>query len=164
VLLLLEGSKKFESRKAKKVSHVATCARFLFGVLTAFSGQAALSPSNAAAATSGITYHGRILNPDGTPLEGSAVQFRFQIRTPDAQSCVMYEEKQVKDMTKSSGVFSVTLNDGTGLRSDDAAYSFDQIFGNRGSFYFSPNTCVSGNGVYNPNSSDRPQNLGLLSQ
>ena len=65
----------------------------------------------------GITYQGRILNPDGSALESSSVQFLLQIRSPGSENCLMYEETQVKDMASSSGIFSITLNDVTGTRS-----------------------------------------------
>ena len=107
-----------------------------------------------ASTNSGITYHGRIVKPDGAPLEGANVQFRLQIRTPDASNCLMYEERQTKDMRNSSGIFSITINDGTGDRIDTSGYTLDQIFANRGSFSFDLSACNSGSGIYIPNSSD----------
>ena len=46
----------------------------------------------ALAVNSGVTYQGRILKPDGTPLSGQFVQFKLQIRTPDGNDCLLYEE------------------------------------------------------------------------
>lgn len=106
-----------------------------------------------ATANSGITYHGRILNPDGTPLTDSAVQFKMQIATPDGQTCLMYQEIQTKDLSTTSGAFSITLNDGTATPTL-YGYNMDQIFGNYGSFSFSASNCVSGTGSYTPNPSD----------
>ncbi len=70
------------------------------------------------AQNSGITYHGRILRPDGAPLEGASVQFKMQIQSPGAESCLMFEELQTKDLRNSGGVFSITMNDGSGQRTD----------------------------------------------
>lgn len=106
-----------------------------------------------AAQNSGITYHGRIIKPDGNPLEGAAVQFKVQIRTPEGNNCLMFEEQQSKDMRGSQGLFTITINDGTGTRTDSTGYSLDAVFGNRGSFTFAPNTCTTGS-TYSPNTND----------
>jgi hypothetical protein len=110
-------------------------------------------PTNAFASNSGITYQGRIVRPDGTALEDQTVQFKIQIRTPDTNNCLMYEEIQVLDMRNSGGLFALTINDGTGSRTDSGAYNIDQIFANRTPFTFSTTDCVQGSN-YNPNSSD----------
>jgi hypothetical protein len=110
------------------------------------------------ASGSGITYQGRILKPDGTPLVGSSVQFRLQFRTPDNQNCLMYEETQVKDMSGSDGVFAITINDGTGVRTDTSGYLLDTVFSNRPiAFSFASATCVTGTPgttTWTPNASD----------
>ena len=110
----------------------------------------------AVASTSGVTYHGRIIKPDETPLEGAAVQFRLQIRTPGNENCLMYEEIKTVDMRNSGGVVSLTMNDGTGTRADSGTYNFDQIFANRGTFNFSSSNCAAGTGAtsYAPNEAD----------
>ncbi|MEK7356998.1 MAG: hypothetical protein AAB250_11150, partial [Bdellovibrionota bacterium] len=106
-----------------------------------------------AATTSGITYQGRILKPNGDALEGSNVQFRIQIRTPQNEDCLMYEEVKALDMRNSRGIFSVTINDSTGVRTDATGLGLDKIFGNRGSFTFDPATCSLGNS-YTPGTYD----------
>jgi hypothetical protein len=106
-----------------------------------------------ATANSGITYHGRILNPDGSPVTNSAVQFKMQIATPDGQTCLMYQEIQTKDLSATNGAFSITLNDGSGTATL-YGYNMDQIFGNYGTFSFSASNCLSGTGSYTPNASD----------
>jgi hypothetical protein len=105
------------------------------------------------AAGSGITYQGRILKPGGTPLEGSNVQFKLQIRTPDSGSCLMYEEIQSLNMVGSSGSFDLTINSGLGVRTDSTGLTLERIFANRGSFTFDGSTCTSGS-AYIPNSGD----------
>ena len=123
---------------------VAMTAIFAFGAL-------------ASAANSGITYQGRILKPDGTPLTGASVQFKLQIRTPDANNCLMFEEQQLLDMRNSNGVFALTINDGSGTRTDASGYSIDRVLANSSGaanvFTFNPATCSSGNS-YAANSSD----------
>ncbi len=102
----------------------------------------------------GITYHGRILKPDGSALESSSVQFLLQIRSPGSENCLMYEETQSKDMSSSSGIFSITLNDGTGTRSDTPTYNLDRIFSNRSVLTFDTTRCSSGS-TYTPASGDK---------
>ncbi|WP_413942835.1 hypothetical protein [Bdellovibrio sp. HCB-162] len=64
-------------------------------------------------APTALTYQGRILKTDGTPLEYSSVSFIFQITNP-AGSCVIYQE-QVSgyNMVNSGGVFDVAIGNGT---------------------------------------------------
>ncbi|RYZ93072.1 MAG: hypothetical protein EOP06_02220 [Proteobacteria bacterium] len=110
--------------------------------------------AQAAPGNSGITYQGRILKPDGSSLEGTNVQFRLQIRTPDSGGCLMYEEIQAIDMRNSKGVFALTMNDGTGARTDSSGLTLDRIFGNFGTFTLNVATCTTGTGVYAPNDGD----------
>lgn len=102
---------------------------------------------------SGVTYQGRILKPDGTPLEGQTVQFRLEIRTPNTSNCVMFSETKTLDMRNSNGLFALTMNDGTGARTDATSIGFDRVFANRGSYTFDPSTCSSGSS-YTPNEDD----------
>lgn len=114
----------------------------------------ALFASLAHAASSGVTYQGRILKPDGTPLNGTHTQFKMQIRTPDAQDCLMYEEVQQQNLSQTDGAFSLTINDGTGTRTDSTGLTLDQVFANHGAATFATSTCSSGTGTYTPNPSD----------
>ncbi|MBN8536467.1 MAG: hypothetical protein J0M15_05405 [Deltaproteobacteria bacterium] len=123
--------------------------KFIFFIFSFFF----LTSSQVFATGAGITYNGRILNPNGDPVQGNSVQFKLQIRTIGNENCLMYEEVQVKDMSGSDGVFTLTINDGSGTRLDSAAYGLDQIFANRGTFSFPTNYCASGNS-YAPNPSD----------
>jgi hypothetical protein len=108
---------------------------------------------SAIAAGSGITYNGRLLDPSGNAVVSNNVQFKLQIRTPGNENCLMYEEIQSKDMTNSDGVFSITINDGTGSRTDSTGFTLDQLFANRGSFNFPGGYCVTGS-VYNTTPTD----------
>ncbi len=114
-----------------------------------------LPTSSFAAFTAGITYHGRILKPDNTPESDSSVQFKLQIYTPGSENCLMYEERQTKDLSTSSGVFAITINDGSGTRLDSSGYQLDQIFANRSgaSLTFPGGTCSIGS-TWNPNIAD----------
>lgn len=118
--------------------------------------------AEAVPAQSGITYQGRILRPDGAPLAGASTHFKLQIRTPNSNNCLMYEEEQVADMRLSNGAFSLTVNDGTGARTTlligdsgaaAAPIGLDRIFGNRGAFTFNSGTCSSGSS-YTPSDGD----------
>lgn len=100
--------------------------------------------SGAMAAGPGITYQGRIFKPDGNPLEGSSVKFRMSVRSPGAENCLLYEEAQTINMAGSSGMFALTLNDGTGTRIDTATYSVSRIFANRATLTLDSTRCVSG--------------------
>ncbi|MBX3041966.1 MAG: hypothetical protein KF789_14765, partial [Bdellovibrionaceae bacterium] len=68
--------------------------------------------SSGAVASSGVTYHGRLLKPNGQPVTSNSVQFKVQIRTPSPSLCILFEEIYTRDLSMSAGVFSLTLNDG----------------------------------------------------
>lgn len=105
------------------------------------------------AIAAGLTYQGRIFKPDGTPLESSSVQFRLQVRTSGSENCLLFEELQTLNMQSSLGVFSMTLNDGSGIRLDTASYNLENIFSNRGTFTLDSTRCVSGT-TYTPSATD----------
>ena len=102
---------------------------------------------------SGITYHGRILKPDGEPLQGEHVSFRLQIRTPGSENCLLYEEVHSRDMRNSNGIFSLTLNDGTATRGNDSGLNLERVFQNHGIFTGLPD-CKGGSNKYTPSASD----------
>lgn len=112
-----------------------------------------LAVSSLAYAGAGITYHGRLMDPNGDPVVGPAVQFKLQVRTPGTESCLLYEETQSKDLSQSSGVFSVTLNDGSGIRTDSSGLAFEQIFSNKNSLTFAASACSTGT-TYTPTTTD----------
>lgn len=103
-------------------------------------------------ASAGITYHGRLLKPDGTPVI-SSVQFRLQIRTPGAQNCLMYEEYQSKDLSATNGVFAIAINDGSAYQPNTEPFTLDRVFQNRGVFTFGAGKCTGAN-TYTPDSTD----------
>ncbi|XGC80309.1 tail fiber domain-containing protein [Bdellovibrio bacteriovorus] len=67
------------------------------------------------AAPNSLTYQGRIVKSDGTPLEYNNVSFVFEITSPNG-SCVIYrEQKNGVNMANSKGVFDVPIGTGTKL-------------------------------------------------
>ncbi|MBL7671665.1 MAG: hypothetical protein JNM39_14360 [Bdellovibrionaceae bacterium] len=105
------------------------------------------------AAGPGVTYQGRILKPDGSPLEGASVQFRMQVRSPGAENCLLFDEMQTLSMVGSAGAFALTLNDGSGTRLDTATYPISRIFANRETMTLDSTRCSSGT-TYTPASTD----------
>jgi hypothetical protein len=106
-------------------------------------------------AGSGITYHGKILKPDGiTPVNSTTTQFRIQVRTPGTENCLLWEEQQTKDLSSSNGAFSITIADTSEptLIANTLPYTLERIFSNRTNFT-SLTGCSSGSG-YNPSSVD----------
>lgn len=87
-----------------------------------------LSSSLAGAAPAVFTFQGRVLKSNGRdPVESASVLFRIQIRSADGL-CLLFEETHLKDMTGTSGVFS--LNIGEGSNSNVAVLSLPQVFDN----------------------------------
>ncbi|MBX3040732.1 MAG: tail fiber domain-containing protein [Bdellovibrionaceae bacterium] len=86
-------------------------------------------------------------------MNSNSVQFRLQVRTPGPEDCLMFEEIQVVDMSKSQGTFSLSLNDGSGFRQDSYTWNLFDVFSNRRSFSFIGSDCT-GPTVYTPNPAD----------
>ncbi|KYG70328.1 cell wall anchor protein [Bdellovibrio bacteriovorus] len=68
--------------------------------------------ASALAAPPALTFQGRILKTDGTPLEYSNVSFIFQITDPSGH-CVIYQEQVTGvNMENSKGIFDVPIGKG----------------------------------------------------
>lgn len=105
-------------------------------------------------ASSGITYHGRILKSDNSPVVSLTTQFRLQIRTPGSENCLLWEEQQTKDLSPTNGIFSITIADTSepSLIPNTLPFSLDRVFSNRTNFT-SLTGCTIGT-TYNPTGSD----------
>ena len=97
-----------------------------------------------AQATSGVTYHGRLIDGSNNVVTATSVQFLIEIRTPGNENCLMYSETQTKNLSATGGAFSITLNDGTGTRNDSSGLSFTNVFVNNGTVTFPGGTCAVG--------------------
>jgi len=87
--------------------------RFLILNVLAVSFLLAFGVSEAVASPAALTYQGRILKANGSPLEYSNVSFIFQIVDPSGQ-CVIYQEQVTGvNLTNSGGVFDVPIGSGT---------------------------------------------------
>lgn len=104
-----------------------------------------------AEASTGISYHGRLMLPSGESVK-TLTQFRIQIRTPGNENCLMYEETTSRDLSLTDGVFSITIADGTGSRTDTLGLGLDAIFANRSKFVFTENCAIVSD--YTPNFAD----------
>jgi hypothetical protein len=104
-------------------------------------------------ADSGITYQGRLLKPDGTPVLSASVLFKLQIRTPGGVDCLMYEETQTADLSTTNGSFAISLGDGSGSRQDSNSWSLFEALSNRKAFSFSAADC-NGTNTYSPAAKD----------
>lgn len=100
--------------------------------------------------SSGISYVGTIIQPNGTPLTGS-VSFELEIDSPSPSSCLMYKESQTVTLD-ADGTFAVTINSAASTRLDTTGYTIDQIFANQGTFTFASG-CLVGT-TYTPGSAD----------
>ncbi|QDK39739.1 tail fiber domain-containing protein [Bdellovibrio sp. NC01] len=86
--------------------------------------------SYAFASPTTLTYQGRILGSDGSPLEYNDVSFLFEIKSEDGL-CVYYrEQKNGVNMTNSKGVFDVPLGTGTQLFPTSGSVGLKDIFDN----------------------------------
>ncbi len=63
-----------------------------------------------------ITYHGRILEQSGRPLDSNNVTFKIQIFSPNPGKCLLYEEVRTVSTSGRDGVFVIPIGDGDGTR------------------------------------------------
>ncbi|HRO67441.1 MAG TPA: hypothetical protein PL182_07745, partial [Pseudobdellovibrionaceae bacterium] len=118
-----------------------------FGLAVVFFGILQMVPVTVLA-EAGLTYHGRLLRPDGLPVKSPNVQFRIQIRTPADTNCLMFEEIQAKDLSGSAGVFSLNINDGSAISLNTEPFSLAEVFRNHGTFTFPGGKCTTSNVVH----------------
>ena len=126
----------------------------IYNLLAIFCSLALLIVTNSAQAASGITYHGKIIKPDGvTPVTSNQTVFRIQVRSP-GNNCLLWEEQQTKDLSSSNGVFTVTIadTDELSLVANALPFSLERVFSNRTSFS-ALTGCTAGT-VYNPSPTD----------
>ena len=102
-----------------------------------------ISPS-VFAANPKITFQGRVVKSDGQGLADNAVQFKVQIRAPNAASCILYEETRTVDMTGADGLFTLDLNGGSGTRTDTNTFTFSETLSNYKAFAVDSSLCDSG--------------------
>ncbi|KYG61740.1 hypothetical protein AZI85_05805 [Bdellovibrio bacteriovorus] len=77
-----------------------------------------------------LSYQGRILKTDGTPLQFNNVSFLFEITSADG-NCVLYrEQKDAVNMQNSNGVFDVPIGLGTRLFPTGPVFSLSDVFVN----------------------------------
>ncbi|KYG65694.1 hypothetical protein AZI86_01055 [Bdellovibrio bacteriovorus] len=120
-------------------------------LISAFLAQWAYSSPSA------LTYQGRILKSDGTPLEHSNVAFIFQITNPSGL-CVIYQEQVTGvNMAGTKGVFDVPIGSGTISWPAVGGFGVLDAFNNASNFSCgacSGYNCVAGSGSYNPVAED----------
>ncbi len=117
----------------------------LVGILTA----SLMLAASASATPNSLTYQGRILKNDGTPLEYSNVSFQFEITSPNGQCIIYREQVDHIDLTNSGGVFDVPI--GTGSQSHPTAGTFTLL----DSFKNSGGLSCDGGATYNPAANDQ---------
>ncbi|RYZ84301.1 MAG: hypothetical protein EOP06_18305, partial [Proteobacteria bacterium] len=107
-----------------------------------------------AQAGASVSYHGRVTNPDDTPLESAAVVFKIQVRSPGTSSCLLYEETRTVNMLGSNGMFVIPIGDGNGTRTaSDPGITIENVFSNNSALNFISLSCNSGS-TYTPASLD----------
>lgn len=82
-----------------------------------------LAGAVASANVNRITYQGRIIKPDGSPVRANT-SFRFVIKSPNA--CTLWQEDQLIDLTETNGAFSAIIGGGT--NSASGSHTFSEIF------------------------------------
>ncbi|WP_413943142.1 beta strand repeat-containing protein [Bdellovibrio sp. HCB-162] len=108
-------------------------------LIFAMSGMAQASPAS-------LTYQGRILKTDGTPLEYANVSFLFQILDPSGDCLIYQEQVNNVNMAKSKGVFDVAIGKGSMQFPTGGGFTILDAFNN--SKIFTCGTCSVAGGSY----------------
>ncbi|QDK38056.1 tail fiber domain-containing protein [Bdellovibrio sp. NC01] len=97
-----------------------------------------------------LTYQGRIVKSDGSPLIFDNVSFIFKITDPSG-ACVIYQEQfSGYDMTNSKGIFDVAIGTGSVIFPADGSLNVLDVFNNSLTY-----ACNGGGGAtYTPGISD----------
>ena len=103
-----------------------------------------------------LTYQGRILNSNGTPLEFNNVAFIFQVTDPSG-SCIIYQESMSGySMVNSGGVFDLPIGNNT-MNYPVAGFTILDAFNNSSTYQCgscSGYTCSAGGSTYNAANGD----------
>lgn len=83
-----------------------------------------LLPSPEVSASSKLTYHGRILGPEETPIEGK-VDFKVQV-LDSGKTCLLYQETHTIDEVK-NGIFALTIGADEATKEAGLAASVEEV-------------------------------------
>ena len=108
----------------------------------------------AQAVPSGLALEGTIFTAAGIPEESSSVSFTIQIKSPGAESCVLYQETQTLNMSNSGGTFAFTIGQGVRPNSGFESTSSLHTTFNNSPTPFSGLTCHTGS-TYTPTPGDK---------
>ncbi|WII72297.1 hypothetical protein QJS83_00255 [Bdellovibrio sp. 22V] len=83
------------------------------------------------AEASGYHVSGRILKPDDTPFDNSAVSFLLSVTSPDGQ-CTLYREQIINvNLAETKGRFSLSLGSGTRVFPTSPVATVEAVFSNK---------------------------------
>lgn len=100
-----------------------------------------------------LTYQGRIVQNNGTPLEKDNISFLFQITNP-VGSCIIYQEQVTGySMTNSGGVFDVPIGEGAIQYPLGGTVSLLDVFNNDGTYTCGSCNYINGNYICSNGSS-----------
>jgi hypothetical protein len=110
-----------------------------------------------AASNQNLVYQGRVIRPDGNPIDSGNVTFSLSVYSPSSSHCLLYSETQTVAMDGSKGFFSLNL--GSGTRTDGGSHSFNQVFVNNNTL--SGLTCSTGSSFAAGGTDDRTLEVSL---
>lgn len=99
----------------------------IFYIVLFFSGGAFAVPTS-------FNYQGRILKPNGEPLQYNNVSFLFQVVSPNGACVIFQEQASGINMVNSGGVFDLSIGNNSLQYLPATASNFLDVFTNSGSF------------------------------
>jgi hypothetical protein len=107
-------------------------------------------------AAQSVAIQGRLLDSSGHPVT-SSVSFTIKVKSPGAESCLLYQETQIVDLSQSQGSFALTLGAGTrAAASVDGGNPLNKVFSNTETISLTAATtpCANPSTSYTPAASD----------
>ncbi|KYG66603.1 hypothetical protein AZI86_06040 [Bdellovibrio bacteriovorus] len=109
-----------------------------------------LLPLSAQSTPRTLSYQGRIIKTDGSPLRHSSVSFIFKILNPSG-TCVIYREQiSGLDMSNSNGLFDLAIGSGAVVYPTTGSFNILDAFNNSTASY----SCEGGTNTYSPSAGD----------
>lgn len=109
-----------------------------------------LTPLAANSTPRTLSYQGRIIKTDGSPLRYSSVSFIFKVLDPSG-TCVIYREQiSGLDMSNSNGLFDLAIGSGSVVYPTTGSFNILDAFNNSTASY----SCEGGTNTYSPSAGD----------
>jgi len=159
--MMLSNHSKFQIHRCLKSNWIAFIILFSLNLTSTNLGAQAERPASARSSDS-IVYHGKLVRPDGSPIDGS-LTVTVRITSPEPSQCLLWSETQI--VAAKSGGFSIEVGYAENRISGPAgggASSFRDVFLNNPGLSINSSDCAVGSSYVPSYSDDRLMSARFL--